>query len=159
MGFLDRLLGRPERDRSADAQQNQWGQPQQQGYPQTGPQGFAQPQQPGYQQDFGQPYGQAPAGFSGEPPKKKRTGLVITAVVAVLASALPMLTGRIAPVGATSGIPDYWTDAASWLGIRLVDEPVRHVGWGLLLDGVVEHVETRSSDVLTHVRGRYVSGS
>jgi flavin reductase (DIM6/NTAB) family NADH-FMN oxidoreductase RutF len=50
-------------------------------------------------------------------------------------------------------------DAASWLGIRLVDEPVRHVGWGLLLDGVVEHVETRSSDVLTHVRGRYVSGS
>ncbi|MEV0677611.1 flagellar basal body protein FliL [Actinosynnema sp. NPDC050436] len=60
----------------------------QQGYPQTGPQGF--PQQ-GYGQQFGgpqQPYGQQPFGYAGgEPPKKKRTGLVITAVVAVLALA------------------------------------------------------------------------
>jgi flavin reductase (DIM6/NTAB) family NADH-FMN oxidoreductase RutF len=50
-------------------------------------------------------------------------------------------------------------DAAGWLGVRLVDEPPRHVGWGLLLDGVVEHVESRSSEVLTHVRGRYLGGS
>ncbi len=60
----------------------------QQGYPQTGPQGF---QQQGYGQQFGgpqQPYGQPPFGYAGgEPPKKKRTGLVITAIVAVLALA------------------------------------------------------------------------
>jgi hypothetical protein len=50
-------------------------------------------------------------------------------------------------------------DASAWLGIRLEPEAPRHVGWGLLLDGVVEHVETRTDDVLTHVRGRYVGGS
>ncbi|MBF4607075.1 hypothetical protein [Curtobacterium sp. VKM Ac-1393] len=50
MGFLDRLLGRPDRDRTDgvqqyDAQQNQWGQPQrpqQQGY-QYGQQSYQQP--------------------------------------------------------------------------------------------------------------------
>ena len=47
-------------------------------------------------------------------------------------------------------------DAAAWIGVRLASEPPRHVGWGLLLDGVVEHVENRSTDVLTHVRGRYL---
>jgi flavin reductase (DIM6/NTAB) family NADH-FMN oxidoreductase RutF len=46
-------------------------------------------------------------------------------------------------------------DAAGWLGVRVVPEPPRHVGWGLLVDAVVEHVVTGSSDVLTHVRGRY----
>jgi hypothetical protein len=50
-------------------------------------------------------------------------------------------------------------DAAAWLGVRLVPGPPRHVGWGLLLDGVVEHVETTSTAVLTHVRGRYLRGS
>jgi flavin reductase (DIM6/NTAB) family NADH-FMN oxidoreductase RutF len=50
-------------------------------------------------------------------------------------------------------------DAAGWLGVRLVPEAPRHVGWGLLLDGVVEHVETASSEVLTHVRGRYLGRS
>jgi flavin reductase (DIM6/NTAB) family NADH-FMN oxidoreductase RutF len=50
-------------------------------------------------------------------------------------------------------------DAAAWLGVRLDPEPPRHVGWGLLLDGVVEHVETTSTEVLTHVRGRYLGGS
>ncbi|WIE65885.1 hypothetical protein DEI99_004920 [Curtobacterium sp. MCLR17_036] len=44
MGFLDRLLGRPDRDRTGDAQQNQWGQPQQQGY-QYGQQSYQQPVQ------------------------------------------------------------------------------------------------------------------
>lgn len=50
-------------------------------------------------------------------------------------------------------------DASAWLGVRLEPEPPRHVGWGLLVDGVVEHVETRSDDVLTHVRGRYLDDS
>ena len=56
---------------------------QQGGYPQTGPQGF--PQQGFPQQGFPQQgYGQPPVGYGGEPPKKKRTGLVVTAIVAVL---------------------------------------------------------------------------
>jgi flavin reductase (DIM6/NTAB) family NADH-FMN oxidoreductase RutF len=50
-------------------------------------------------------------------------------------------------------------DAAGWLGVRLSPEPPRHVGWALLLDGIVEHVETSSSEVLTHVRGQYLGGS
>ena len=50
-------------------------------------------------------------------------------------------------------------DASAWLGVRLVDEPPRHVGWGLLLDGVVERVEAASTEVLAHVRGRYLGGS
>ncbi|MCA5922279.1 hypothetical protein [Curtobacterium oceanosedimentum] len=55
MGFLDRLLGRPERDRSGDGQQNQWGQPQQQGY-RYGQQSYHQPAPTG-----------APAGQQGDP--------------------------------------------------------------------------------------------
>ncbi|MGH3458936.1 flavin reductase family protein [Aeromicrobium sp.] len=50
-------------------------------------------------------------------------------------------------------------DASAWLGVRLESAPPRHVGWGILLEGVVEHVETSSAEVLTHVRGRYVDGS
>ncbi|WP_051766102.1 hypothetical protein [Saccharothrix syringae] len=96
-------------------QQNPYGQPQQGGYPQTGPQGHPQqgypqqgqppqgfpqqgyPQQGFPQQQYGQQYGQPPIGYvGGEPPKKKRTGLVVTAVVAVLALA----AGTVATVWA-----------------------------------------------------------
>jgi flavin reductase (DIM6/NTAB) family NADH-FMN oxidoreductase RutF len=45
--------------------------------------------------------------------------------------------------------------AAGWLGVRLVDEEPRHVGWGLLLEGVVEHAEVGDADPLMHLRGRY----
>ncbi|MGW4110995.1 flagellar basal body protein FliL [Actinosynnema sp. NPDC004786] len=82
------------------------------GYPQTGPQGFAQPQHPGQQPGFGQqpPYGQPPYGFAGgEPPKKKRTGLVITAVVAVLALA----AGTVATVWALRSSDDVAAGAES----------------------------------------------
>ncbi|MBW4717629.1 flagellar basal body protein FliL [Saccharothrix obliqua] len=75
--------GFPQQGFPQTGPQPQQGFPQQgfpqQGFPQTGPQGF--PQQ-GYGQ---QPYGQQPFGYpGGEPPKKKRTGLVITALVAVV---------------------------------------------------------------------------
>lgn len=48
--------------------------------------------------------------------------------------------------------------SAGWIGIRLETGPPRHVGWGLLLEGVVEHVEPGSGEALLHVRGRYSSG-
>jgi flavin reductase (DIM6/NTAB) family NADH-FMN oxidoreductase RutF len=48
---------------------------------------------------------------------------------------------------------------SAWAGIR-VDTPGRDVGWSLLLDGVVEHVEILSEDApLVHRRGRYVRPS
>lgn len=46
--------------------------------------------------------------------------------------------------------------ATAWTGIRLADRGVE-VGWSLLLDGVVEHVEVGDAGVpLVHRRGRYV---
>jgi flavin reductase (DIM6/NTAB) family NADH-FMN oxidoreductase RutF len=48
-------------------------------------------------------------------------------------------------------------DAAGWIGMRLVEEEPRTVGWGLLVDGVVEHVELGDTDALIHLRGRYLT--
>ncbi|MCW2799556.1 MAG: flavin reductase [Aeromicrobium sp.] len=45
--------------------------------------------------------------------------------------------------------------SAGWIGVRLVPEEPRAVGWGLLVDGVVEHVELGTAEALIHVRGRY----
>ncbi|MFD1827681.1 MULTISPECIES: flavin reductase family protein [Mumia] len=46
--------------------------------------------------------------------------------------------------------------AAAWLGARVAVEP-RQVGWPLLVEGVVEHVEIgEDGPALTHVRGRYL---
>lgn len=46
--------------------------------------------------------------------------------------------------------------AVAWLGAR-VAAPPRQVGWPLLVEGVVEHVEIgEDGPALTHVRGRYV---
>ena len=56
-----------------------------------------------------------------------------------------------------------WTDtewgpvlgeSAGWLGVRLVEQ-TREVGWGLLVEGIVEHVEIGEADALIHLRGRY----
>ena len=47
------------------------------------------------------------------------------------------------------------TSASAWAGIRLQKEP-REIGWSVLLDGVVEHVEVGESTApLAHYRGRY----
>jgi len=46
--------------------------------------------------------------------------------------------------------------AVAWLGARVAVEP-RQVGWPLLVEAVVEHVEIGpEAPALTHVRGRYV---
>lgn len=56
-----------------------------------------------------------------------------------------------------------WTDSdwgpvldgsAGWFGVRLLPDP-RAVGWGLLVEGVVEHVQPGEADALIHLRGRY----
>ena len=45
--------------------------------------------------------------------------------------------------------------AGSWAGVRLVDQ--HEVGWSLLLDTVVEHVEIGEEETpLVHRRGRYL---
>lgn len=45
---------------------------------------------------------------------------------------------------------------STWVGVRLAGEP-REVGWSLLLDSVVEHVEIGDeAEPLVHRRGRYV---
>jgi flavin reductase (DIM6/NTAB) family NADH-FMN oxidoreductase RutF len=57
-----------------------------------------------------------------------------------------------------------WTDSdwgpvlagtAGWMGVRRADTEPRDVGWGLLVEGVVEHVEIGDADAMVHLRGRY----
>lgn len=57
-----------------------------------------------------------------------------------------------------------WTDsdwgpvlagAAGWIGVRRADAAPRPVGWGLLVEGVIEHVEVGDAEAMVHVRGRY----
>lgn len=57
-----------------------------------------------------------------------------------------------------------WTDSewgpvlagtAGWIGVRLDGPAPRNVGWGLLIEGVVEHVEIGAADAMIHLRGRY----
>lgn len=46
--------------------------------------------------------------------------------------------------------------ASAWAGVRLCEEP-RDVGWSLLIDTVIEHIEIEKESVpLVHRRGRYV---
>jgi len=49
------------------------------------------------------------------------------------------------------------TGASAWAGVRLVDRPAREIGWSVLAEAVVEHVETGEEQApLVHRRGRYV---
>ena len=57
-----------------------------------------------------------------------------------------------------------WSDAewgpvlegsVGWLGVRRADTEPRQVGWGLLVEGVVEHAEIGPAEAMVHVRGRY----
>lgn len=44
----------------------------------------------------------------------------------------------------------------AWAGVRLVDGDLPSVGWSVLADAVIEHVEIHGDgDPLVHVRGRY----
>lgn len=47
-------------------------------------------------------------------------------------------------------------DASAWAGVRVAEEQ-RDVGWSLLVDAVIEHIEIgEESRPLVHRRGRYV---
>lgn len=45
--------------------------------------------------------------------------------------------------------------SAGWMGVRLGTDEPRAVGWGLLVEGVIEHVTIGDVDPLAHLRGRY----
>jgi 3-hydroxy-9,10-secoandrosta-1,3,5(10)-triene-9,17-dione monooxygenase reductase component len=48
--------------------------------------------------------------------------------------------------------------ATTWAGCRLAEEQPREVGWALLVEGVLEHIELgeEQASPLTHRRGRYL---
>lgn len=92
-----------------------------------------------------------------------------TAVVALLEWPHRQLADAFAGVAPAPGGPfraGTWTDSdwgpvlegtGGWLGLR-VAEASREVGWSLLLDGVVEHVELgEERQPLVHRRGRYAA--
>ncbi len=45
-----------------------------------------------------------------------QVAMVALSVLVVLGAALPALSGRLTPGGATLGVPDYWRATARWLG-------------------------------------------
>ncbi len=47
-------------------------------------------------------------------------------------------------------------DASSWAGVRLVDAAPVEVGWSILVDAVIEHLDVgEEHQPLVHRRGRY----
>jgi flavin reductase (DIM6/NTAB) family NADH-FMN oxidoreductase RutF len=47
------------------------------------------------------------------------------------------------------------TGTAGWIGVRGDESEPRQVGWGLLVEGVVESATVGTADALVHLRGRY----
>lgn len=45
--------------------------------------------------------------------------------------------------------------SAGWLGARLVESEPRHLGWALLVEATIEHIEIGDAEAMAHVRGRY----
>lgn len=44
---------------------------------------------------------------------------------------------------------------AGWIGVRRTDTAPRNVGWGLLIEGTIEHIEVGDAAAMIHLRGRY----
>lgn len=66
---------------------------------------------------------------------------------------------RLAEWGETAWGP-VLSGASAWAGVRLVDGTAREVGWSVLAEAVVEHVEMgEEQPPLVHRRGRYVRPS
>lgn len=47
------------------------------------------------------------------------------------------------------------TGTAGWIGVRRDEADPRQVGWGLLVEGIVESVIVGDAAALMHLRGRY----
>ena len=47
------------------------------------------------------------------------------------------------------------TGSAGWLGARLIDGEPRHLGWALLVEAAIEHIEIGDATAMAHVRGVY----
>lgn len=45
--------------------------------------------------------------------------------------------------------------SAGWLGARLTSSERRHLGWGLLVEATIEHLEATDATAVTHLRGHY----
>ena len=45
--------------------------------------------------------------------------------------------------------------SAGWLGARLVGAEIGHLGWGLLVEATIEHIEIGDVPAMAHVRGVY----
>lgn len=94
------------------------------------------------------------------------TGRVVVNLLGPQHRALPDAFAGLAPAPGgvfTLGVWDdtAWgpalTDAAGWAGVRLDGEPASHLGFALLLRGVIEHVHLADDPAsLAHVRGRYL---
>jgi flavin reductase (DIM6/NTAB) family NADH-FMN oxidoreductase RutF len=90
-------------------------------------------------------------------------------VVNVLSSGHRFLADAFAGTAPAPGGPftlGSWSDTewgpvlaetSGWLGVRRADVEPRQVGWGLLLEGTIEHVEVTDADAMIHLRGRYVA--
>lgn len=57
-----------------------------------------------------------------------------------------------------------WTDSewgpvlaetSGWIGVRRSGPVPRNVGWGLLVEGTIEHIEVGDAAAMIHLRGRY----
>ncbi len=45
--------------------------------------------------------------------------------------------------------------SAGWLGARIVPGERRHLGWGLLVEATIEHLEVTEPTAMAHLRGAY----
>jgi len=91
-----------------------------------------------------------------------------TIVINVLAGQHRFLADAFAGTAPAPGGPftlGEWSETAwgpaldgtsGWLGVR-VEGQSRDVGWRILVEAVIEHVEVGSSDPLVHLRGRYLN--
>lgn len=45
--------------------------------------------------------------------------------------------------------------AAGWVGARITSGEPRHLGWALLVEAAIEHIDFSDSEAMAHIRGRY----
>ncbi|MGZ5369540.1 MAG: flavin reductase family protein [Aeromicrobium sp.] len=96
-----------------------------------------------------------------------RDALEDTFTVNILAAGHVMMAEAFAGIGPAPGGPftlGTWRQSdwgpvlegsAGWLGARVRKGKSHKLGWGLLVEATIEHVEVGDVAALTHLRGRY----